>query len=136
VNTVANAALPVALGLLVLGALAHVVLVTKVGDAKLQRFARLYLVPLGNWCLIALGVHVFAIVAAGRTGIVALGVSLAIAGAAVLIQTVAEGQAAAPEEPAPAAPPAAAPAPAAPPAAAPAPTSAPAPGGSLWAHRH
>src|SRR5262249_20274639 len=92
-TTVAHAALPVASGLLLLGALARLAMRFKLGDEKLRSMAATYLVPLSNWCLIALGVYVFALVAAGRAGVFSLFIALALAGAAVLVQALAEHEA-------------------------------------------
>jgi hypothetical protein len=148
---VAGAALPVAIGLLVLAAVARGALAARVEE----RFARLYLEPLSTWAAIAFAVYLFAVVAAGDPGVLPIAAGIALGATALLLrepgQPVEAAPAAAPPRPRPAAtppsaaaaasprapaptPPPAAPAAAPPPLAPEAPASAPqrAPGGPLW----
>ena len=64
-STVATAALPVAIGLLVFAALARAIVWTGFGDEQARETARRHLEPLCVWCLGALGVYVFAHSAGG-----------------------------------------------------------------------
>jgi hypothetical protein len=116
---VASAALPVAIALLVAAAAACGVLWIEVDNARARRLARLYLEPLGTWCLIALATYVVAHIAAGG-GLLILFLPLGLAILAVLLRSADETGEPPPEpEPEPLA------APVAPPA--------PAPTGTLWA---
>jgi hypothetical protein len=80
---ISTAALPVAIGLLTLTALARAALSLDIDDADTQRLARRYLVPLGLWCLVATGVHTAAMVAAGDAGGFSVALALLIAAGAV-----------------------------------------------------
>jgi hypothetical protein len=83
---VADAALPVAIGLLVLTAAARGVLWAQLeGDER--RLARQYLEPLATWCLIASGTYAFAICASGEAGVLPLGAAIAMAVAAILLRS-------------------------------------------------
>jgi hypothetical protein len=93
---VANAALPVAVGLLVLAAAAQGMLLAQREHAG----ARRYLEPLSTWCLIALGTHALALIAAGRAGVFSLSVVLALAAGALLLRSAAETSEPAGDEPA------------------------------------
>jgi hypothetical protein len=98
---VADAALPVAIGLLVLTAAARGVLWAQLeGDER--RLARQYLEPLATWCLIASGSYAFAICASGDAGVLPLGAAIAMAVAAILLRSD-ETAAATTHEPKPAA---------------------------------
>jgi hypothetical protein len=135
-HDVARASLPVAIALLAFTAVARAALWAD--DAAVVRVGRLYLEPLSIWCLGAVGVQLFAVVAAGDAGALSLLLPIAMGAAAALLRPSEE----APEKAgAPAAArrkPPAAPAPAAAPrkreAAAPAPSRSPAPT-SLWVKR-
>jgi hypothetical protein len=111
-STVANAALPVAVGLLVLAVVARGVLLTQPDDARAIRLADLYVEPLAVWSLAALTLQVLALVAAGRAGALALSlpIALALVAAAVLLWSESESEPAAEEGPVDAPAPAAAPA--------------------------
>jgi hypothetical protein len=116
---VARASLPVAIALLAFTGVAR--LAIWADDPKAVGLARRYLEPLSSWCLGAIAVHLFAVVAAGDAGALSLLVPSAIGAAAVLLRPSEE--------------PAAAPAPPSPP---PAPASEPvppAPAPSLWVKR-
>jgi hypothetical protein len=82
---VADAALPVAVALLVLTAVARGVLWARVeGDE--QRIARQHLEPLATWCLIAAGIYVFAVCAAGDAGVLPIAAAIALAVAAIVLR--------------------------------------------------
>jgi flagellar biosynthesis component FlhA len=83
---VASAALPVALALLIATAAACGVLWAEVQNEQAQRLARLYLEPLGTWCLIALAIYVVAHIAAGG-GLLILFLPLGLAILAVLLRS-------------------------------------------------
>jgi hypothetical protein len=123
---VAGAALPVAIGLLILAAAARAALWAPIDDARVQRLAAQYLEPLSTWCLIAAVTYAIGTGGAGTVDVLSLTVTLLLIALAVLLR---------PSEPtveAPPAPPAPAidrPAPAAERPAPPAPATA----GSLWA---
>ena len=82
-HDVARASLPVAIALLAFTAVARAALWAD--DPALVRVGRQYLEPLGVWCLGAVGVQLFAVVAAGDAG--ALSLLLPIAMGAVLALT-------------------------------------------------
>jgi hypothetical protein len=83
---VASAALPVAIGLLVLTAAARGVLWAQLeGDER--RLAQQYLEPLATWCLIAAGTYAFAICASGDAGVLPLAAAIALAVAAILLRS-------------------------------------------------
>jgi hypothetical protein len=135
-HDVARASLPIAIALLAFTAVARAALWAD--DPALVRFGRQYLEPLSVWCLGAVGVQLFAVVAAGDAGALSLLSPIAMGAAAALLrpseEAAAPAAAAAPRkrEPAPA------PSPSKP--AAPAPASlwvkraddGPAREGSLW----
>jgi hypothetical protein len=83
---VASAALPVAIALLIATAAACGVLWADVHNAQAQRRARLYLEPLGTWCLIALATYVVAHIAAGG-GLLILFLPLGLAVLAALLRS-------------------------------------------------
>ena len=134
-HDVARASLPVAIALLAFTAVARAALWAD--DATVVRLGRQYLEPLSIWCLGAVGVQLFAVVAAGDAGALSLLLPIAMGAAAALLRPSEEGApapaAAAPERKA-AAPRkrAATPAPPTPPAPSP---PAPAPAPSLWVKR-
>jgi hypothetical protein len=83
---VADAALPVAIGLLALTAVARGVLWAQLeGDER--RYAKQYLEPLATWCLIASGTYAFAICASGDAKVLPLGAAIALAVAAILLRS-------------------------------------------------
>ena len=140
-HDVARASLPVAIALLAFTAVARAALWAD--DAAVVRLGRQYLEPLSIWCLGAVGVQLFAVVAAGDARALSLLLPIAMGAAAALLRPSEEGApAAAPRKraatPAPATPPSA-PVPS-PPAPSPAPASLwvkraddePARNGSLW----
>jgi hypothetical protein len=125
-HDVARASLPVAIALLAFTAVARAALWAD--DAAVVRVGRQYLEPLSIWCLGAVGVQLFAVVAAGDAGALSLLLPVAMGAAAALLRPSEE----APEKAgAPAAAPrkreAAAPVP-------PTPSRSPAPA-SLWVKR-
>ena len=127
-HDVARASLPVAIALLAFTAVARAALWAD--DPAVVRLGRQYLEPLSIWCLGAVGVQLFAVVAAGDAGALSLLLPIAMGAAAALLRPSEEGApAAAPRK-------AAAPAPPTPPSAPapspPAPSPAPA---SLWVKR-
>jgi hypothetical protein len=83
---VANAALPVAVALLVLTAIARAVLWARI-EGEEQRIAAKHLEALSTWCLIATGTYALAIAAAGKAGVLPLGAAVVMAAAAVLLRT-------------------------------------------------
>src|SRR5262245_53186665 len=96
---VANAALPIAVALLVLTAIARGVLWSGI-EGEEQRIAAKHLEALSTWCLIATGTYALGIVAAGQASVVGIGASIVMAAAAVLLRTeefAAKEPAAAPE---------------------------------------
>jgi hypothetical protein len=132
-HDVARASLPVAIALLAFTAVARAALWAD--DPAFVRVGRQYLEPLSVWCLGAVGVQLFAVVAAGDAGALSLLLPIAMGAAAALLRPS--------EEAAPAPAPAAAPQAAAPRKRAAAP-SAPAPSpsepvpsapASLWVKR-
>jgi hypothetical protein len=86
VSTAAEAALIVAIGLLVLAATACVIQMAPVQDARLRRLARLYLDPLSTWCMAAVIVHALATVAAGDIVALELVLPIGIGVAAFLLR--------------------------------------------------
>jgi hypothetical protein len=83
---VADAALPVAIGLLVLTAAARGVLWAQLeGDER--RLARQYLEPLATWCLIAAGTYASAICAGGEAGVLPLAAAIGVAVAAIVLRS-------------------------------------------------
>jgi hypothetical protein len=120
-SDVADAALPVAIGLLA-GAGAARATLSQLDHEPARRLAAEYLEPLTTWCLIALAVHTAALLGAGDIGLLSLSLVLIAGGLAVLLRLVDEPEEDAPSEPA--APPVAPPL-----AAAPVPVS----DGPLWA---
>jgi len=124
-HDVARAALPVAIGLLVLATTARAALWARLDDERVARLAAQYVEPLSTWCLVALAVHTLALGLAGEAHALRVALALALGAAAVVLR--ASGEAT--ERPTPsAAPPVV---PAAPAAAAPAsPAASPS---RLWA---
>jgi hypothetical protein len=128
-HDVARASLPVAIGLLAFTAVARAALWAD--DPAFARVGRQYLEPLSIWCLGAVGVQLFAVVAAGDAGALSLLLPIAMGAAAALLRPS--------EEPTPAPAPAAAPRKRAATPTAPAPSpskpaASPAPA-SLWVKR-
>lgn len=119
-HLLAGAALPVAVGLLVLALAARLALWAPADDARLRAAASACLAPLCTWCLIATGVYAVALGATGEAGVLAFAVAAVIAGAALALHgSEPAARAAARPEPLPAPP-------------APAPPAAPAGHRSLW----
>jgi nucleoid-associated protein YgaU len=144
-HDVARASLPVAIALLAFTAVARAALWAD--DPAFVRVGRQYLEPLSVWCLGAVGVQLFAVVAAGDAGALSLLLPIAMGAAAALLrpsEEAAPAPAAAPQAASPrkraAAPSAPAPSPSKPVPSAPAPASlwvkraddGPAREGSLW----
>jgi hypothetical protein len=125
-DDVAGAALPVAIGLLILAAVARAVLWAQIDDADVQRVARQYVEPLATWCLVAAGTQAVAVGAAGNAGLLPLVLPIGIGVAAVLLRSAGETDHPAEITPAerPARPEPTRPAPAA---------AEPSPAGRLWA---
>ena len=109
-STVATAALPVAIGLLVCAALARAIVWTGFGDEQARETARRHLEPLCVWCLGALGVYVFAHSAGGGSWVGAFLVGGVLGAVATGLWLAGDDEPApvapsAPEPPAPAPPP-------------------------------
>jgi hypothetical protein len=100
--TVAHAALPVAVALLVFAAAARAALWLPVRDEPTRRAARVYAEPLVVWCLIATAVNAAAALAAVETSLGALAPAVLIAVAAVSLTQLGERDRPAAPEPAPA----------------------------------
>jgi hypothetical protein len=83
---VANAALPVAVALLVLTAIARGVLWSGIQGEE-QRIAAKHLEALGAWCLVATGTYAVATIAAGQLSVVGIGAAIVMAVAALLLRT-------------------------------------------------
>jgi len=98
-HDVARASLPVAIALLAFTAVARAALWAD--DPAFVRLGRQYLEPLSVWCLGAVGVQLFAVVAAGDAGAFSLLLPIAMGAAAALLRPSEEEAA----PPAPAAPP-------------------------------
>ena len=133
-HEVARASLPVAIALLAFTAVARAALWAD--DPAVVRVGRQYLEPLSVWCLGAVGVQLFAVVAAGDAGALSLLLPIAMGAAAALLrpsEEAAPAPAAAPKAAAPRKR-AAAPAPTAPAPAPSKPAASPAPA-SLWVKR-
>jgi len=84
---VADAAAPVAVGLLI-GAAAARIARERLDHARARDVASRYLEPLTTWCLIAIAVHATALIAAGDAGILSLSLVLIAGGLAVLLRLV------------------------------------------------
>jgi hypothetical protein len=82
---VAGAALPVAVGLLVLAGVARAVLWAQL-EGEERRLAQQYLEPLATWCLMATGTYAFAICADGDAAVLPLGAAMVTGGAAMLLR--------------------------------------------------
>lgn len=116
--TVAHAAFPVAVALLVFAAAAQFALWLPIRDEATRRAAHVYAEPLVVWCLIATAVDAAATLAAADTSLGALAPAVVIAVAAVSLTQLGERERPAAPEPAP--------------AAEPAPSEMPPPRTSLW----
>jgi hypothetical protein len=79
---IAAASLPVAIGLVVLTAIARAL----VNDERLGRIAREHIGALSTWCLMLVAVHAVALGGAGALGAGSVGVTLVIGAAAVLLR--------------------------------------------------
>jgi nucleoid-associated protein YgaU len=133
-HDVARASLPVAIALIAFTAVARAALWAD--DPAVVRVGRQYLEPLSVWCLGAVGVQLFAVVAAGDAGALSLLLPIAMGAAAALLrpsEEAAPAPAAAPKAAAPRKR-AAAPAPSAPAPSPSKPAASPAPA-SLWVKR-
>jgi len=82
---VAEAAAPVAVGLLIGAAVARVAL-ERLDHAGARDVASRYLEPLTTWCLIAIAAHAAALIAAGDAGVLSLSLVLIAGGLAVLLR--------------------------------------------------
>jgi hypothetical protein len=115
-HDVARASLPVAIALLAFTVVARAALWAD--DPACVRVGRQYLEPLSVWCLGAVGVQLFAVVAAGDAGALSLLLPIALGAAAALLRPSEEAAPPAPaaaprkREPAPSAPAPSKPAPA------------------------
>jgi hypothetical protein len=101
-HDVARASLPVAIALLAFTAVARAALWAD--DPAFVRVGRRYLEPLSVWCLAAVGVQLFAVVAAGDAGALSLLLPIAMGAAAALLrpsEEAAPAPAAAPQAAAP-----------------------------------
>ena len=96
-HDVARASLPVAIALLAFTAVARAALWAD--DPAVVRIGRQYLEPLSIWCLGAVGVQLFAVVAAGDAGALSLLLPIAMGAAAALLRP--SEEAAAPRRPPP-----------------------------------
>jgi hypothetical protein len=83
-HDVARASLPVAIALLAFTAVARAALWAD--DPAVVRLGRQYLEPLSIWCLGAVGVQLFAVVAAGDAGALSLLLPIAMGAAAALLR--------------------------------------------------
>jgi hypothetical protein len=83
-HDVARASLPVAIALLAFAVVARAALWAD--DPALVRVGRQYLEPLSVWCLGAVGVQLFAVVAAGDAGVLSLLLPIAMGAAAALLR--------------------------------------------------
>jgi hypothetical protein len=83
-HDVARASLPVAIALLAFTAVARAALWAD--DPAIVRVGRKYLEPLSIWCLGAVGVQLFAVVAAGDAGAFSLLLPIAMGAAAALLR--------------------------------------------------
>ena len=124
-SAIANAAFPVAVGLIMLAAVARAVLEWS-SDVGFVRLAREHLQPLTTWCLIATFVYVGAHAASGDIGVLTIVIAAIIGGGAVFVRDSATETIEADEEPVVAE----APTPPVAPASAPARST-----GALWARR-
>ena len=88
-HDVARASLPVAIALLAFTAVARAALWAD--DPAFVRLGRQYLEPLSVWCLGAVGVQLFAVVAAGDAGALSLLLPIAMGAAAALLRPAEEG---------------------------------------------
>jgi hypothetical protein len=93
-HDVARASLPVAIALLAFTAVARAALWAD--DPAFVRVGRQYLEPLSVWCLGAVGVQLFAVVAAGDAGALSLLLPIAMGAAAALLRPSEEAAAPAP----------------------------------------
>ncbi|MEA2313036.1 MAG: hypothetical protein QOE28_3004 [Solirubrobacteraceae bacterium] len=86
VDHIYAAALPVAVGLLILAAFARAALWTPLADDDLRRIARQYLEPLTTWCLIAVITYGIGLGLAAKATLPSLGLMLGIAAFAALLR--------------------------------------------------
>jgi hypothetical protein len=86
VDHIYAAALPVAVGLLILAAFARAALWTPLADDDLRRIARQYLEPLTTWCLIAVITYGIGLGLAAKASLPSLGLMLGIAAVAALLR--------------------------------------------------
>ena len=86
----AGAALPVAIALLILAAMAAVMLRSSSWDEPARHLAGQYLEPLTTWCLVALGVYTLAHGAAGDATTISFALPLALGAAAGLVRSAGE----------------------------------------------
>jgi hypothetical protein len=91
----AGAALPIAIGLLILAATGRLALAADLDDARTRRLAGQYLGPLSTWCLVAVAVYVIALAGAGDAGMGALALALGLCAAALAVRLSADEEPAA-----------------------------------------
>ncbi len=84
-TAIANAALPVAVGLVMLAGVARAVLVWS-GDPQFVKLSREHLDPLTTWCLIATFLYVGAHAASGDIGVPTIVLAAIIGGVAVFLR--------------------------------------------------
>ena len=84
-SAIANAAFPVAVGLIMLAAVARAVLEWS-SDQDFVRLSREHLEPLTTWCLIATFLYVGAHAASGDIGVLTIVIAAIIGGAAVFVR--------------------------------------------------
>src|SRR5436190_2151237 len=82
-HSVAGAALPIAVLLLLAGVIARGILAAEAGDEQLRRSARRLLEPLCIAALVAAGIDLIAVIVAGSPSAAALAVPLAIIAIAI-----------------------------------------------------
>lgn len=85
-SAAADAALPVAVALLVLGAIARGVLWAQLDDPRGRRLARQYLEPLSTWSVAGFIVYALTLVAAGEAATAPLAIALVLAVAAAVLR--------------------------------------------------
>jgi hypothetical protein len=98
---VAIASLPVTIALVAIALAAWGALAAQLDDADTTRLARTYLEPLSTWALIAIGVHLVALLLAGDAGGLGIAMALALAAGAVALRAADVPDAAEPHAPEP-----------------------------------
>jgi hypothetical protein len=85
-HNTATASLIVALSLLAFAGLAKVILARPDEDPRARRYASAYLEPLCTWCLLALAVHVLALIGDDTAGGLSFALTLVLAAGAVMLR--------------------------------------------------